>query len=81
MESIWTNGRILQQVFGHLQNYMAILYYLWIWCTKYLLSSQKKGRRLLHIVGNSQFWSENGRWPTAILNSAMYHIFLMYVIL
>ena len=44
MDSTWTNGRILQQVFGHLQKYMTILYNF------VDLSSQKKDRLLLHIV-------------------------------
>ena len=26
MDSTWTNGRTLQQVLGHLQEYMTILY-------------------------------------------------------
>ena len=26
VHSTWTNGRILQQLFGHLQKYMTILY-------------------------------------------------------
>ena len=33
------------------------------------LSSRKMGQILLHIVGNGQFWLENGQWPTTILNS------------